>query len=35
MGEMITAVDLEGKDLNAVVADWLAANESRWKAWLN
>ena len=35
MGQMITAVDLEGKDLNAVVADWLAANESRWKAWLN
>jgi len=35
MGTMITAVDLEGKDLNAVVADWLAANESRWKAWLN
>ena len=35
MGKMITAVDLEGKDLNAVVAEWLAANESRWKAWLN
>ena len=35
MGKMITAVDLEGKDLNTVVADWLAANESRWKAWLN
>ena len=35
MGKMITAVDLEGMDLNTVVADWLAANESRWKAWLN
>ncbi|MGI9316089.1 MAG: ABC transporter substrate-binding protein [bacterium] len=35
MGNMITAVDLDGQDLNAVVADWLATNESRWKAWLN
>ena len=35
MGKMITAVDLDGKDLNEVVAEWLAANESRWKAWLN
>ncbi len=35
MGKMITAVDLEGKELDAVVADWLATNESRWKAWLN
>ena len=35
MGKMITAVDLDGKDLDAVVADWLAANESRWKTWLN
>ena len=35
MGKMITAIDLDGKDLDAVVADWLATNESRWKAWLN
>lgn len=35
MGKMITAVDLDGKDLNAVVEEWLGANESRWKAWLN
>lgn len=35
MGKMITAVDLDGKELNAVVEEWLTANESRWKAWLN
>ena len=35
MGAMIAAVDLDGQDLNAVVADWLANNEDRWKAWQN
>ena len=33
MGSMITAIDLDGKDLNAVVAEWLANNTDRWKAW--
>ena len=33
MGQMITAIDLEGQKLDAVVADWLANNQSRWKAW--
>jgi glycine betaine/proline transport system substrate-binding protein len=34
MGAMITDVDLEGKTVDAVVGDWMAANESRWKAWI-
>ncbi len=33
MGQMITAIDLEGQELDAVVADWLVNNQSRWKAW--
>ena len=33
MGKMITAVDLDGQDLDAVVADWLANNQARWKSW--
>ena len=35
MGAMIAAVDLDGQDLNAVVAEWLANNQDRWKAWQN
>lgn len=35
MGKMITAVDLDGEELDAVVADWLANNEDRWQAWIN
>ena len=35
MGTMIAAVDLDGQDLNAVVAEWLANNQDRWKAWQN
>ena len=31
----ITAVDLDGMDLDVVVADWLSNNTSRWKAWQN
>ncbi|HEX6102830.1 MAG TPA: ABC transporter substrate-binding protein [Alphaproteobacteria bacterium] len=34
MSQMIVAVDLEGKKLEAVVADWIAKNESRWKPWI-
>ncbi len=33
MGTMIAAIDLDGQELDAVVADWLANNQSRWKAW--
>jgi glycine betaine/proline transport system substrate-binding protein len=35
MGEMVTAVDLDGKKIDAVVADWVSKNEERWKKWLN
>ncbi|MBK0327790.1 ABC transporter substrate-binding protein [Rhodobacteraceae bacterium F11138] len=35
MGAMITEVDLNGKSVQDVVADWMAANEETWKAWIN
>ena len=34
MGAMITEVDLNGKTVDAVVADWMAANEPVWSAWI-
>jgi glycine betaine/proline transport system substrate-binding protein len=34
MGAMITKVDLEGKKVDEVVAEWMAANESRWSEWI-
>ena len=34
MGAMVVAVDLEGKEVDAVVADWIANNEDRWKSWI-
>jgi len=34
MGAMVAAVDLDGKDLDAVVADWVAKNESTWSKWI-
>ncbi|MET4807858.1 ABC transporter substrate-binding protein [Limibacillus sp. MBR-115] len=34
MGAMITAVDLEGKSIDEVVADWMANNEARWSTWI-
>lgn len=34
MGAMITAVDLDGSTVEAVVADWMVANESRWSGWI-
>lgn len=34
MGQLITEVDLNGKTVEAVVAEWMAANEPVWKAWL-
>ena len=33
MGEMVGQVDLAGRSVEEVVAEWIAANESRWKAW--
>lgn len=34
MAGMIAQIDLDGKDLDAVVAEWMAANESTWKGWI-
>lgn len=34
MGAMITEVDLNGKTVEQVAADWMAANEARWSAWI-
>ena len=31
---MILAIDVDGKDMEEVVVEWLAANEDTWKAWL-
>jgi len=31
---LILAVDVDGKEMEDVVSDWLAANEDTWKAWL-
>ncbi len=35
MGSMISQIDLEGKNLEDVVADWMANNEDRWQSWIN
>jgi len=34
MNAMVAAVDLDGKEVDAVVADWVAKNEDRWKTWI-
>ena len=34
MGAMVAAVDLDGKSVEDVVADWMAKNEARWSAWI-
>lgn len=34
MGEMIAKVDLEGQSVEAVVTEWMDANEARWSAWI-
>lgn len=34
MGAMITKVDLDGKKVSEVVAEWMAANEARWSDWI-
>ena len=35
MGAMVSAVDLDGKKVEDVVADWMAKNADRWKGWIN
>lgn len=34
MGAMITKVDLDGKKVEEVVSEWMAANEARWSEWI-
>jgi len=34
MGVMVGAVDLDGKKVEDVVAEWMKNNEARWKSWL-
>lgn len=34
MGAMITKVDLDGKKVEDVVAEWVGANEARWSEWV-
>ncbi|MEM7042151.1 MAG: ABC transporter substrate-binding protein [Pseudomonadota bacterium] len=34
MGAMVAAVDLEGKSVDDVVGEWMAANEATWSAWI-
>lgn len=34
MGQMISKVDLEGQSVDAVVAEWMDANQSRWSEWV-
>lgn len=34
MGALVAKVDLQGASVDDVVAEWLAANESSWKSWI-
>ncbi len=34
MGAMITKVDLDGQSVDAVVDEWMKANEARWQQWI-
>jgi len=34
MGAMVGAVDLDGKKVEDVVAEWMKSNEARWQSWL-
>ncbi|MCK0208914.1 ABC transporter substrate-binding protein [Starkeya koreensis] len=34
MGALVARVDLDGEKVEAVVDDWIAKNEARWKGWL-
>ena len=33
MGNMVAEVDLDGRDLNEVVGDWMDQNKDTWQAW--
>ena len=32
--KMVLAIDVDGRDIEEVVAEWLAANEDIWRKWL-
>lgn len=34
MNKMVAEVDLDGKEVDAVVAEWIKNNEDRWKTWI-
>ena len=34
MGDLVKKVDVEGQDLDKVVAEWIKANEATWKTWI-
>ena len=34
MGAMIAAIDLEGRKLEDVIAEWMDSNEDRWSTWI-
>lgn len=34
MGDMVAKVDLDGQELDDVVAAWMTANEGRWQEWI-
>lgn len=34
MGALVGKVDLEGQPIDAVVAEWMAANEATWSQWI-
>jgi glycine betaine/proline transport system substrate-binding protein len=33
VGQLIAKVDLEGQDVEEVVAEWMANNEDIWREW--
>ena len=34
MNAMITEVDIDGKKVEDVVAEWMGKNEARWQEWI-
>ena len=34
MDRMIARIDLDGEQLDAVIADWMAQNEAVWQGWI-
>ena len=34
MNQMVAEADLDGKEVDAVVAEWIGNNEDRWKKWI-